>query len=295
MRRQRMLGRHRAEGDAHDGVGARGEHVHAPAADQLAVEIADAVGEGEAHALALADPVFLHQLDPLRPARQLVLHVVEQFLGVIGDLEVITRDLALFHFGAGAPTLAVDDLLVGQHGLVHRIPVDDLGLAVGDALLQHLQEQPLVPLVIRGVAGGDFARPVDRQPHRLHLLLHVGDVVVGPLGGRHLVLQRRVFRRQAERVPSHRHEHVVAVHAQVAREHVVDGVVAHVAHVQLAAGVGQHRARIELLLARVLGHPVGVARVPGCLRGTLDLGRVVFLLHIGVAGGLARPGAILRG
>jgi hypothetical protein len=215
VRGQRVLGRHGAEGHAHDGVGAGGEHVHLAVADQRAVVAPDVVREGEAHALALADPVFLHQPHLVGPAGEggLVvadLDMVQQLLGVVGDLQVVAGDLALFHHGAGAPALAVDHLLVGQHGLVHRVPVHHLGLAVGDALFQHLQEQPLVPLVVLGVAGGDLAAPVDGQPHRLHLLLHVGDVVVGPLGGRHAVLQRRVLGRQAEGVPAHGHEHVVA-------------------------------------------------------------------------------------
>ena len=38
-RRQRMLGRHGAERDAHDGVGARREHVHAAVADELAAGV----------------------------------------------------------------------------------------------------------------------------------------------------------------------------------------------------------------------------------------------------------------
>ena len=94
--------------------------------------------EGKAHALALADPVFLHQLDPFRPAGKLGLHMVKQLRGVVRDLQVIPRDLALFHRRAGAPALAVDHLLVGQHGLVDRVPVDDLGFAVGNAFFQHL-------------------------------------------------------------------------------------------------------------------------------------------------------------
>jgi hypothetical protein len=55
--RQRVLGRDGAEGHAHDGVGAGGEHVHAAVLDERAVGAADVVREGEAHALALADPV----------------------------------------------------------------------------------------------------------------------------------------------------------------------------------------------------------------------------------------------
>jgi hypothetical protein len=284
VRGQRVLGRHGAEGHAHDGVGARGEHVHAAVLDQLAPRVADVVREGKAHALALADPVFLHQAHALGPAGQrglgvADLHVVEQLLGVVGDLQVVARDLALFHHARRCASPAVDHLLVGQHGLVHRVPVDDLGLAVGDALFQHLQEQPLVPPVVAGVAGGDLAAPVDGQAHGLHLALHVGDVVVGPLRRRHAVLQRGVLGRQAEGVPAHGHEDVVALHAQLAREHVVDGVVAHMAHVQLAAGVGQHGAGVVLGLGRVLGDAVGVGGLPVGVGGALDGQVVEFFLH----------------
>ncbi|CPM65109.1 Uncharacterised protein [Bordetella pertussis] len=240
--------------------------------------------EGEAQALGLADPVLLHQAHALGPARQVGAHLVQQFFGVIGDAQVVAGDLALFDRGARAPAAPVDDLFVGQHRLVDRIPVDDLGLAVGDAFFQHLQEQPLVPLVILRVAGAHFARPVDGQAHRLHLLLHVGDVVVGPLGRRYLGLDGGVLGGHAEGVPAHRHQHVVAAHAQLARHHVVDGVVAHVSHVQLAAGVGQHGAGVELGFFRPVGvlgvlvHQIGIAGLPGLLGGCFDgVGLVAFL------------------
>ena len=299
VRGQRMLGGHGAEGHAHDGVGARGEHVHAAVLDRLAAGVFDVMRESEAQALALADPVLLHQLDALGPARQLVLGVLEQFFGVVADLQVVAGDLAALDRGAGTPALAVDHLLVGQHGLVDRVPVHDLGLAVGNALFEHLQEQPLVPLVVAGVAGGDLAAPVDGQAHGLELALHVGDVLVGPLGRRHAVLQRRVLGRQAEGVPAHGHQHVVAAHAQVAREHVVDRVVAHVAHVQLAAGIRQHRAGVVLLAARVLGDAVGIGGAPLRLGSGLDVAGFVAGIHggsararLGAAGnaGLSRPG-----
>ena len=288
MQRQRMLGRHGAKGHAHDGVGARREHKHAAVADQRARGVFDFVRERKAHTFALADPVFLHQAHALGPAleRGLViadLHMVQQLLCVVGDLEVIARDLALFNHRAGAPALAVDHLLIGQHGLVHRVPVDDLRLAIRDALFQHLQKQPLVPLVIRRVAGGDLAAPVDGQAQGLHLLLHVSDVLVGPLGRRHAVFQGGVFGRQTKGVPTHGHQHVVALHAQVAREHVVDGVVAHMAHVQLAAGVGQHGAGVVLALGlqvgRVFADAVSVSSTPVSLRVALDVKVLVFVLH----------------
>ena len=297
LQRQRVLGRDGAEGHAHDGVGARREDVHASAADQFAGGVvADVVREGEAHALALADPVLLHQTHPLGPAGQPVLGVFEQFPGVLRDLQVVAGNLALLDRGAGAPALAVDHLLVGQHGLVDRIPVDHLRLAVGDALFQHPQEQPLVPFVVGRVAGRDLAAPVDRQPHRLKLLLHVGDVVVGPLGRRHAILDGGVLGRQAEGVPAHRHQHVVPVHAQVAREHVVDGVVAHVPHVQPPARVRQHGAGVVLLAAGVLGHAVRVGGAPVRLGGRLDLAGLVAGVHWHALARQGRPGrAIIAG
>ncbi len=287
MRGDRVLGGHGAEGHAHDGVGARGEDVQLAVADHLAVIAGNAVREGEAHTLALADPVLLHQLDALGPAQRV--QVGQQLLRIVGDAQVVHRDLALFHHRARAPAAPVDHLLVGEHGLVDRVPVDGAGLAVGDALLEHLQEQPLVPLVVVGTAGRHLARPVDRQAHRLHLLLHVSDVVVGPGGRRHAVVQRGVLGRHAEGVPAHRHQHVVPLHAQLTRHHVVDGVVAHVAHVQLARRVRQHRTGVELRLvravggARVFGHAVGILCLPVLLRLLFDLGRGIFVLHDDVA------------
>src|SRR5690606_22697381 len=282
---QRMLGRHGAEGDTHDGVGAGGEHVQQAVLDQGAVRIADVVAEGETHALALADPVFLHQAHAFRPAGQPVVQRVEQFVRVVRDAQVVAGDFTLFHQRPGTPAAAVDDLLVGEHGLVDRIPVDDLGLAVGDALFEHLQEQPLVPFVVGRVAGAHFARPVDRQPHRLHLLFHVGDVVVGPFGRGDAGFHGGVLGRHAEGVPTHGHEDVVSAHAQLAGHHVVDGVVAHVTHVELAAGVGQHRAGVELGLGRavresgVFGDAVDVALAPVGLGFGFDLVRDVAFLH----------------
>ena len=43
---------------------------------------------------------------------------------IVGDLEEPLRQLALLDHGAGAPAAAVDHLLVGQHRLVDRVPVD---------------------------------------------------------------------------------------------------------------------------------------------------------------------------
>ena len=72
---ERVLGRDRDEGDAHDRVGARREDL------ELALLPADVVGEREVHALAAADPVRLHGAHAVGPVGQLV-ERREQLVGV---------------------------------------------------------------------------------------------------------------------------------------------------------------------------------------------------------------------
>jgi len=89
------------------------------------------------------------------------------------------------------------------------------------------------------------------------------------------------FRRKTEGVPAHGLEHVLSEHALVAGYHVADGVVAHVAHVQFAAGVGEHGKAIVFFPFGILGDFEDPALFPVSLGLGLDFGRVVTLLHGG--------------
>src|SRR5690606_9354623 len=160
----RVLGGHGDVGGAHQGVGAGRVDL------ELAVDAdaGDVVVEHDVGTEALADPVALHGLDLLGPAGQLV-QAAQQLFGVGGDLEVVHRDFAILDQRARTPAAAVDDLLVGQHGLVDRVPVDGAVLAVDHALLEQAGEQPLLPAVVVRLAGGDLAGPVDGQAQRFQL------------------------------------------------------------------------------------------------------------------------------
>jgi hypothetical protein len=195
---------------------------------------------------------------------------------------------------AGAPAAAVDHLLVGKHGLVDRVPVHHRVAAIGEAFLHQSHEHPLLVHVVGRAAGGEFARPVDRVAHRLQLRAHVLDVGVGPFGRRGLVLDRGVLGRQAERVPAHRLQHVAAVHALEAADHVADGVVAHVPHVQRTGGIRQHRQAIELRTGIVLPHLVRAARIPVSLRGGFQRARLVGIAaDVALFGDVALPGHVV--
>ena len=73
----------------------------------------------------------------------------------------------------------------------------------------------------------------------------------------------------------------------MAREHVADGVVAHVPHVQLARRIGEHRQAIELGLGGILGSWLRRAerapRFPEFLGLEFDALRFVLLSHSGSA------------
>lgn len=83
--------------------------------------------------------------------------------------------------------------------------------AIDDAFFKQLGKQPLFPTVVFGFAGGDFARPVNCKTQAFELGFHVFDVVVSPGGRGDIVFHRRVFRRHAERVPTHGLHDVEAV------------------------------------------------------------------------------------
>ena len=245
-------------GGAEDGVHAGGENADARLFYSLFPVPCSLVDffrqeKVDVRSFAAADPVALHGANFFRPAFQLV-EAVEQLLGVGGDAKEPLHQIALVHLrGFVPPAASIDDLLVGQNSGALRAPIDLAFFAVNQAFFVHAQEEPLVPSVVLRQAGGDFARPVVAQAEPVHLDFHRGDVGEGPLARRGVVFERGVFGGQAEGVPAHGMEHVVAAHPHMAGQRVADGVVAHVAHVQLAAGIGQHFQHVVLGLAAGCG------------------------------------------
>ena len=106
-------------------------------------------GQVELGPLGAPDPVALHGLDPLRPLQ--VVEGGEQLVGVGGDAEEPLLEVPLDDHVAAALAGAVGQhLLVGQHGLATRAPVDRGHLPVGQARLEEPLEDDLVPLDVTG-------------------------------------------------------------------------------------------------------------------------------------------------
>ena len=228
-----VLGSQDKEGDTEERVGSRGEDgdLTLLALDGLAVLVAQ--GKVDLGALGAANPVGLHLLDALGPAGEL-LQVVEQLLRVLGNLEVPLLQVALLGLGAAAPALTLGDLLVGQNGLTGRAPVDRVLLAVDQALFPQLLKDPLTPAIVVGAAGLDHAIQIVGEAHALHCGERLVHVLIRPGGSLRVVLDGGVLGGQAKGIEADGVQHVVAAHASLTGHGIADGVVARVAHVQVA-------------------------------------------------------------
>ena len=282
----RVLGSQDKEGDTEERVGSRGEDgdLTLVALDGLAILVAQ--GKVDLGALGTTDPVGLHLLDALGPAGEL-LQVVEQLLGVIGNLEVPLLQVALLGLGAAAPALTLGDLLVGQNGLTSGTPVDRVLLTVDQALFPQLLKDPLTPTVIIGTAGLDHAIQIVGEAHALHRGESLVHVLIRPGGSLRVVLDGGVLGRQAKGVKADGVQHIVAAHAGLTGHGVADGIVARVAHVQVARRIREHLEHVLLGLAGVGvdGKEVGV--LPGLhplgLNGLRVVGRDLILMICAIA------------
>ena len=184
------------------------------------------------------------------------------------------------------PTEAVDHLLVREHGLALRAPVHAAALPIRQPALEHAQEEPLVPPVIFRLARRDLAPPVVAEAESLADRLHLRDVRVGPFARRDAALDRGVFGRQAERVPSDRMQHVETAHPLVTRHRIADRVVPHVAHVQRARRIREHFEQVVFRARRVvIDGAKRLLLLPHLLPLCLDTLRIV-IAHSAVSLGL---------
>src|SRR3954452_19339682 len=95
--------------------------------------------------------------------------MLEQLARVVGDAEEPLLEKSLLDREATALAMPGDDLLVCEHGLVVGAPVHRPGLLVRQTALEQLEEDPLRPLVVRGVRRRELVTPIDHQAGALQL------------------------------------------------------------------------------------------------------------------------------
>ena len=262
-----MLGRDDGVGHAEERIDARGVNG----------DIVAGVGlEGDLRTGGAADPVALLGLHALNVVD--LVEVVDEAVGILRDAQ---HPLTLFladNGRAAALAHALDDLFVGQHTLAARAPVDGHRGLVGKVMLEHLQEDPLRPLVVVRVGRVHHAIPVKAVAEHLELTGEVLDVLLGDDGGMDVVLDGKVLRRQAEGIKADGVEDIIALHALLAADDVHRREGARMADMQASGGgIRELDEAVELgaLVARHGG--VGLFLLPLCL--PFFLNRCEIVLH----------------
>ena len=266
-----MFRRDDHESNAVDGIRTGGVH------HQFLVQAGHV--ETEFQTFAAADPVALHGLYPVGPALQLV-QIIQQLFGIVGDLEEPLAQLFLLHRLMAAPAFAVFHLFVGQHRAAGIAPVHGSFLLHSQAPFVHQFKEPLGPFVVFFLAGGHLPVPVVGKPQFLQLTGHVGNVFHGPFRRGDVVLDGRIFCRHPEGVEADGVQHVEAPHGAEPGHYVADGVVAHMAHVQVAGRIREHFQHIGFGPGIIVLHLVGLVVGPVLLPPGFNLMRfILFLEH----------------
>ena len=281
-----VLGRKQEERIAKQSIGTRGEDgdLALVALDGVALGIAK--GEVYFGALGTANPVCLHLLDALGPTGKL-LQVVKELLCVRGDLDVPLLEIALFHLGIATPATALGHLFVSKYRLALGAPIDRVLLAIDQSALPKLLKNPLAPAIVIGAAGLDQAIHIIGKAHALHRGERLIHILIGPSRSLGIVLDSGVLGGQAKGVKTDGMQYVKATHAGLARHGVTNGVVARMAHVQVAGRVREHLEHVLLGLSRIGINGKKVLVVPGLhpffLNGFRIVGRNLFLMICAIA------------
>ena len=142
---QRMLGSHDHEGDAEEGVGSGRVYLEL-LVGILYLEFNERTG-------GFAYPVLLLELD----IRQIVdvLEPLKELVGVGGDAQIPNVLGLLDYLAVADVALAALGILVGEDDLTARAVVDERLVPENEAVLKHLEEYPLCPLVVILLSGVD--------------------------------------------------------------------------------------------------------------------------------------------
>jgi hypothetical protein len=206
-----------------------------------------------------------------------VIEVVQEPLGVGRDLEEPLGDPPLLH-GRPAPLARTSDhLLVGQHRLARRAPVDGGLLPLHQAGFEQLKEDPLRPAIVIRIGGVDRVGPIEHAPDPSELSCEVRDIPRDQVHGMDVDLEREVLGMDPEGVEPDGLEDGPPPQPMVAAMHIRTGEGIDVPHMEaLGGGIGEHHQLIEGIAdgtQLILRELVRTLRFPDLLPLLLDLGR----------------------
>ena len=94
--------------------------------------------------------------------------------------------------------------------------------------------------------SGQFSIPIKLETHAVELLLHVRNVLYGPLLGRYVALYGSILSWQAERVPAHGIDHTLTLLLVISCQDIAYGVDPHMPHVYISRWIGELSEYVHL-------------------------------------------------
>ena len=266
----RMLRCHDHEGDAVEGIRARGIDAELFIL-LLDLEVYESAGR-------FADPVLLLELD----IREIIdgFEAFEQLIRILGNAEIPDLFGLLNDITVADIALTALRILIGENDLAGGAVVDHGLIAEYESVLEHLEEDPLCPLVIAFLCGIDHARPVKGEADALELTGKLLDVFIGHLTRMYAGFDRGVFSRQTVSIEADREEDIIALQSALSADDLKAGISLDVTDVHtVAGGIREFNERIELFLIRAVHSAEGLVLIPVILPLFFDFGKTVFL-HI---------------
>ena len=195
---------------------------------------------------ASANPSPLQLFHMVIPSTH-VIKVVKHLISVLSNVEEPLIHQFLLHLRTGAPRASVSvNLFVGKDRLINWVPINIGFLPVGQAVLVEQREYFLSVLIIAWVMRGQFSIPIKLEAHAVELLLHVRNVLHGPIFRRYVPLNGSILSRQAERVPAHGIDHTLPLLLVISCEHIAYGVDPHMPHVYVSRWIGELSEYVHL-------------------------------------------------
>ena len=232
----------------------------------------------ELGAFRSSDPIFLLLDYGILPVQILLVQIVKQPVGVFRHPKNPLAQFFLHDFRAASFTKASFQILVRQDRLARGAPIHRLVRFISQTLLEKLEEYPLRPFIIIFVRGVYLPVPIVSEPEFFQLALEGRDIFFNRHAGMYFVFDGIVFRRQTERVPTHRMEDAASLKHHEARIYVRSDIALGMADMEPGSRrVREHIQRVKFLFSRIV--LIETRFLPFFLPSLFDFYRIV-LFHI---------------
>ena len=175
-----------------------------------------------------SDPVTLHLLYLFRPIQ--FIQIVKQSVRILGNTEHPLAEIFLCYLSAAPLTFSIDNLFICKSCLTGRTPVDWKFLLICKTIFEHLNKNPLCPLIEFRICGIYFHVPIIDRCNILNLPFDVCNIVRCRFRRMYTHLYCIIFSRKTKCIPSHRVNDIIAIQQFISAPYIRDHITSPVAY-----------------------------------------------------------------